>query len=146
MKHHLHIRFRAEESAVRPVLQQVLCRFADHLTTDEAGALELALAEVLNNIVEHAYARQSPGSVRLAVTQEAAALFCHVEDEGQPMPGLRLPEGRIAPVADRVADLAEGGWGWAMIRALTYDLAYERRADRNCLSFRVHVAPGRAQS
>lgn len=139
MERCLKIRFSAKEAAVRPVLRQALRVFADHLSQEEAGNLELTLAEVLNNIVEHAYAERPPGFVHLAVTREAAAVLCHIEDDGQPMPGLRLPEGAMAPVAEQVADLAEGGWGWALIRALTFDLAYERRTGRNFLSFRVPV-------
>ena len=136
----LKIRFSATESAVRPVLRQALHCLADRLSEEDAGNLELALAEVLNNIVEHAYAGRSPGCVHLVVTRESAAVFCRVEDDGHPMPGLRLPEGAIAPVADRIEDMAEGGWGWAMIRALTFDLDYQRYTDHNSLSFRVPVA------
>ncbi len=136
----LKIRFSATESAVRPVLRQALRCLADRLSEEDAGNLELALAEVLNNIVEHAYAGRPPGCVHLAVTRESAAVFCRVEDDGQPMPGLRLPDGAIPPVTDRIEDLAEGGWGWALIRALTFDLAYQRDTDRNSLSFRVPAA------
>lgn len=136
----LQFRFSATEGAVRPVLRQALRCFADRLSEEDAGNLELTLAEVLNNIVEHAYAGRPPGYVRLAVTRESTAVFCRVEDDGQPMPGLRLPEGAIAPVADRIEDMAEGGWGWALIRALTYDLAYERCIGRNHLTFRVPAA------
>ncbi len=140
----LQIRFSATEGAVRPILRQTLRCFAGRLSDEDAGNLELTLAEVLNNIVEHAYAGRPPGYVHLAVTRESAAVFCRVEDDGQPMPGLRLPEGAIAPVADRVKDMAEGGWGWALIRALTFDLAYERKTDRNYLSFRVAAAANNA--
>lgn len=136
----LQIRFAATESAVRPVLRQTLRRFADRLSEEDAGNLELALAEVLNNIVEHAFAGRPPGYVHLAVTRESAAVFCRVEDDGQPMPGLRLPKGAFVPVAERIEDRAEGGWGWALIRALTFDLAYERTACRNYLTFRVPAA------
>lgn len=137
----LQIRFSATESAVRPVLRQVLRCFVDRLSEEDAGNLELTLAEVLNNIVEHAFAGRPPGWVHLVVTRESTAVFCRIEDDGLPMPGLRLPEGAIAPVANRIEDMAEGGWGWALIRALTFDLAYERKTNRNYLSFRVPAAP-----
>lgn len=131
--------FRADGAEVRCALQQVQSRLRGQLAPDDVGALELALAEVLNNIIEHAYAGQVPGQVSVSVARSARdnALVCRIEDDGQPMPGLTLPEGRMQPVADRTEDLAEGGWGWALIRALTRDISYRRSGNRNHLQFHL---------
>lgn len=139
----LCLRFPAEAGMARQALARVRERFAGTIGADEAGALELALAEVLNNIVEHAYAGQAAGPVRLLVLRQGGTLDCRVEDRGRPMPGLVLPDGRLPSVDGPIEDLAEGGWGWALIRAVTSDLSYERIGGRNRLCFRVPLSgPG----
>lgn len=140
MRRYVQLRFQADGSQIRQVLRRAVGSFSPDLTQDDAGTLELVLAEVLNNIVEHAYAGRSPGPVVLSLRRLDGGLTCQVEDQGLPMPGLRLPEGKMQPVADELRDLAEGGWGWALIRALTADLRYDRRQDVNHLSFRVPLA------
>jgi serine/threonine-protein kinase RsbW len=125
---------------VRRALAQAVSRFAGSIGADEAGTLELALAEVLNNIVEHAYAGRAAGPVHLQLLREAGTLACRIEDRGRPMPGLALPVGRMPSVDGPVEDLAEGGWGWALIRAVTSDLSYERIGGRNRLCFRLPLS------
>lgn len=97
---------------------------------------------MLNNIVEHAFAGRAPGqvSVSLMHADTGDALLCRVEDDGHPMPGMALPEGHMQPVAERIEDLAEGGWGWTLIRALTEEIVYERQAGRNRLHFRLPLS------
>lgn len=132
--------FLAEPHEVRRVLRGAVARFARRLTAEDAGTFEVALAEVLNNVVEHAHAGIAPSRVSLILRREPGALWCRVEDGGHPMPG-RLPPGADgpAPGADP-AGLPEGGWGWILIRALATDIGYERLADRNLLTFRVQLS------
>lgn len=141
----LELCLSAEGHEVRRALRKIRLSLAGRLPPDDAGSLELALAEVLNNIVEHAYAGRTPGRVSVSLVRAPTgdALLCRVEDDGHPMPGMALPEGQMQPVADRVGDLAEGGWGWALIRALTSEIVYERQAGRNRLHFRLPLAAAR---
>lgn len=140
--HLIATRIRADEQSVRRLLGRVVGKLAPSFDREACGTVELALAEVLNNVVEHAYARRAPGPVRVELSHRADGLFCRIEDEGWPMPDLRLPEGRSCPVGGPVEDLAEGGWGWGLIRALTADLSYERRGSTNHLAFRIPLASG----
>ena len=136
----VRFRFRADGSQVRRVLRRVVARYTRQISCEDAGTLELTLAEVLNNIVEHAYADLPPGPVILSLHRQGCALACRIEDKGHPMPGLHLPEGRMQEVASDIMDLAEGGWGWALIRAMTAELQYERFEDTNRLTFQVPLA------
>lgn len=137
---YVHFRFRADGSEVRQVLRRAVARFARQISSEDAGTLELTLAEVLNNIVEHAYADLPPGPVFLSLHRHGCCLACLIEDEGRPMPRLQAPEGRMQEVASEIMDLAEGGWGWALIRAMTVDLRYERVENTNRLTFQVPLA------
>lgn len=134
--------FAAEPLAVRDALRRAVARFARQLSEEDAGTLELVLAEALNNIAEHAYAGCAPGPVTLTLRRCGNALDGVIEDEGRALPGGSLPAGRMQPVADRPADLAEGGWGWALIRALAQDIRYRRDAGGNRLTFRILLGAG----
>ena len=135
----IEITFPSHPEQVRRALQKVL---ASPLLTnpnqtaqedDLRGTAEIVLAEVLNNIVEHAYADQA-GNITLRLVRHDGALHCTVSDTGAPMPGLCLPEGQFQPLKD-LADLPEGGFGWFLIRSLVTELTYQRIDGENRLSF-----------
>ncbi|WP_395543111.1 ATP-binding protein [Neotabrizicola sp. sgz301269] len=100
------------------------------LSQDDRSTAEIVLAEVLNNIAEHAYA-DGDGPIRLWLGWAAGRLVCRIEDEGSPMPGGMPPQGR-PPCPE---ELAEGGFGWHLIRSLADDLAYQRAWGINRLYF-----------
>lgn len=113
------------------------------LTSDQRATVEVVMAEVLNNVAEHAYAG-GPGKITVTLRLEGAGLSCQVTDEGTPMPAGRLPEGKHpvqrASEVDSfanlpLADLPEGGFGWHMIRRLTEGLLYSRIGGQNRLRF-----------
>lgn len=131
--------FSASSRNVRAVLLKVAATLAENLSEDQTGTVELALAEALNNIVEHAYADLPPGPIRLSLTQKRDAVICQIRDEGRPMPNLRPPNRGMQKVASRTEDLAESGWGWSLIRALTTNLRYQRHANHNHLKFHIPV-------
>jgi len=140
------IGFVAEPFAVRDALRSAVARFARQLSEEEAGTLELVLAEALNNIAEHAYVGTGARPIRLEIRRTPGALHCVIDDRGRPMPGLVLPTGRIEHVAAAaVDDLPEGGWGWALIRTLTSELSYRREGRRNRLRFSLPLADAPAQ-
>ncbi|MGB3314090.1 MAG: ATP-binding protein [Albidovulum sp.] len=132
--------FQAEPAAVRDALRRAVARFARQITIEDAGTLELTLAEALNNVVEHGYARLEPGPVDLRIVKSDEALECRIVDAGVPMPGLTLPDIPMQEIPDEIEALPEGGWGWALIRELTTNLAYQRENERNILTFHVPVS------
>jgi serine/threonine-protein kinase RsbW len=120
--------------SVRQALDQLLTDAAlASLTEEQRGTLWTVLAEVLNNIVEHAYARDT-GSIRLNLWPRGPMLAVEVVDHGAPMPGLCLPEGHLAEIG-AFDDLPEGGFGWFLIRSMTNNLKYDRVGCENRLRF-----------
>jgi len=128
-----------EDSAVRDTLLSLRGRLARGGCGPEMGArLELVLAEVLNNIVEHAYAGGRDGAITLLLRGGGASVWCLVEDHGRPLPRFTLPDPAAPdPAALPAGDLPEGGFGWALIRRLSRGLSYERVDGMNRLSFWV---------
>jgi serine/threonine-protein kinase RsbW len=104
------------------------------------GMAELVLAEVLNNIAEHAYAG-AEGGIDLSLRLSGGMVWCEVVDQGAAMPGGNPPAGVLPQTVDlALDDLPEGGFGWHLIRSLTQGLTYARSGDRNHLGFGIAVA------
>lgn len=135
-----HVVLRLESSAlsVRTALIRVRASLADFgITADAVGSIELVLAEVLNNIGEHAYRGACDGSIVLSIRGVGDMLFFEARDNGVPMPNGQMPAGRAAALDCPIEDIPEGGFGWYLIRNLTADLFYTRDGDTNFLTFRM---------
>lgn len=105
------------------------------IAEDDLASTELILAEVLNNIVEHAYA-SGEGVVDLCIELRHEGLFCLIRDHGTTMPNGR-PPCPSPPCINPSFELPEGGFGWHIIRSLTTQLGYRQEDGWNALSFVV---------
>lgn len=122
----------AEPTAVRAALATIAdCAPMRLLSVDQRATAEIVLAEVLNNIGEHAYADRK-GAISIILTPKAGGLNCQIADRGREMPGGTPPEGTLP-----TEELPEGGFGWYLIRSLTQDLSYERKDGQNLLRFLI---------
>jgi serine/threonine-protein kinase RsbW len=131
----MHLVFLASPVAIRDSLAQMLAaKPLQSLSPDGRSNAEIALAEVLNNVAEHAYAERT-GPVAVTLTPVAAGIHCVVVDQGAAMPGGDLPTGALPAPESALEDLPEGGFGWHLIRTLTRDLSYVRTGGCNRLSF-----------
>lgn len=105
-----------------------------------AEEVQIALAEAVNNVVEHAYAGTDPGDVNIRCNLDADQLWINIHDAGLPLPDDKLPVGKPVDLNVPHADLPEGGFGWFLIRELTSDIHYERKSGNNQLSLRFEVS------
>lgn len=108
-----------------------------------AGDIKIALAEAINNVVEHAYSGLEPDKVHIHCRMCKETLAVQIVDTGNPMPDNRLPDGTPPPIGAIRQDLPEGGFGWFMIHQLASKVSYERRdgANRLCLWFNFTNPP-----
>ncbi|WP_158243215.1 ATP-binding protein [Acidimangrovimonas sediminis] len=161
----LRLDFAADPMAVRRALQFVVEALEDRgVAADDRALAEVLLAEVLNNVVEHAYDRRGgwieielsvsclpgpmPGVVPAAVTagggggrpvapavaQSSRAELGFVVYDW----GRALPGGTLPDgrlPPIAAGELPEGGFGWYLIRALASDLNHGREGGRNWLRF-----------
>lgn len=126
----------ATHTAVRRVLTGVSreARFAG-LGDGLRSRIDLVLAELLNNVVEHGCAGgRCVIDLHLRATGTAAEI--DMRDDGAPLPGQCLLATAL-PVAE-AGDLPEGGFGWPLIHMLGEDLHHSREAgwNRTCLRLR----------
>ena len=135
------VQVQSGTQAVRQALGQVrehLQRF--DLDQEEEGTVQLVLAEVLNNIVEHAYPPSEPvGPIVIRAKQKTDGLHLNIRDKGHAMPDGKLPIGEAQPIDVDLPDLPEGGFGWFLIRDLARDISYRRVAQENLLCLRIAV-------
>lgn len=136
----------ATETSVRALLEDARTRLAARGIPEQVcGTVELALAEALNNIVEHAYAQAETGTITLDARLVPGGLRCILSDRGAPLPARTLPRGH-PPRVDTARDaLPEGGFGWFLIRSLAREVHYAREAGVNRLTLGFDLpAPGLA--
>jgi serine/threonine-protein kinase RsbW len=137
--HMFNISIEADPLSVRAALRSAIARFIRQISEDEAGTLELVLAEVMNNIVEHSYGDGETGTIELSIVRDRRGLSCSLTDNGTPLPAdhlLRNITDQPRPTPD---NLPEGGFGWFLIRDLAEDLGYFRDGSRNLLAFRLPI-------
>ena len=108
-----------------------------HLEAEVAWTVEQVLAEMMNNVCEHAYRARGDGRIELTVWADRDELTFQMRDDGHPMPDGRLPSGLPASLDCAFEDLPEGGFGWHLIHELAADLSYVREGATNVLRFRM---------
>jgi len=101
---------------------------------ETAGTVELVLAEVCNNVTEHAYPG-AVGPVALTVLLDPEAAHCTVRDSGAALPEGTPPETMPEPPWN----LPEGGFGWYIIRSLSTRLEYRSARGRNRLRLAIPI-------
>lgn len=130
----------ARNRSIREALGEVRGRLARmSLSEEEITTVEVVLAEVMNNVAEHAYAWRRDGEMILGLRQTLRGVVVSVTDEGLPMPDAELPFGERLDPTVPVGDMPEGGFGWLIIRQLARDVSYVREGGVNQLSFRIPV-------
>lgn len=129
------------QCAAREALAQFFeCLRPLNLDLEEEGTIELVLAEVLNNIVEHAYPPTSDGGpITIHCVQTPNGLSVLIKDRGSAMPDGKLPLGEMAPVNVDLDDMPEGGFGWFLIQHLARDVSYTRVNNETHLNMRLAV-------
>lgn len=131
----------ADPSAIRNVLSEVRIRFARSVAPEAIGRIELILAEVMNNVAEHAgRTTEPPGdkvvpTIHLSVVRSARGFVCTVADDGIMIPAECLRQ-RYLPMPD-ASTLPENGFGWFLIQSLAQTLCYYREDQMNYLAFSV---------
>lgn len=136
--------FTATELEARTGISSVVEQLrARGLAETQIGEVQIALAEAVNNVVEHAYAGHSPGDINIRCRLETDKLLIYIRDAGAPLPDGQLPSGERQNLNGTLEELPEGGFGWFLIRELTSDVKYDRSDGENSLllSFEIQVRP-----
>lgn len=132
----------ATPMAVRRVLGDLRRRLgAADIPDDAAGTIEIALAEALNNIVEHAYQPGAPGPISMTLSAGETCVSCELRDRGMALAEFKPPERAAPDLTGARATLPEGGFGRSLIFALADRVRYQRHDTENRLILDFELAP-----
>lgn len=130
------IRNRREE--LRKVIEAVDRIAAEHhLDADVVGDMQVALDEVLKNIVDYGYTDDAEHEIRMRLRVVDSAIEATIEDDGVPFNPLEsaVPDTR-APLRERRI----GGIGLHIVKNLMSEVSYNRIAGHNQLVLRKKMA------
>ncbi len=134
--------FPAEPFAVRGALKSVVgIMRRQGIPSEQAESAHLVLAEVLNNIAEHAYVGLEPGEADLQMAFRTGSIDFIVCDRGVKPPANLLGRRRMPDSGGPLADLPEGGFGWPLVGCLATGLRQDRRNGENRLRFSIPPCP-----
>lgn len=100
------------------------------LTMERVFKLELALEEILVNIINYAYPA-APGEVEVACVTDQDFFRVAIQDWGAPFDPLAKND---PDLTESIEDRAIGGLGIFFVREMADHVGYERRGESNVLS------------
>lgn len=104
--------------------------FLHHLAPDVVADVNVALDEVLTNIITYAYDDDRMHEIWIGFTIDDDAIEAEIVDDGRPFdPTAIPPPDRSASLSDRRV----GGLGMHFVRHLMSEVAYSRAGDHNRL-------------
>lgn len=105
------------------------CR--DHgIPQRESNSINIALDEILSNVIHHAYADSGVHDIDIALSSVAGEISVEIEDDGTPFDPTTVP----APtLKGSLIEREVGGLGLVFVRALIDQIAYQRVGGRNRL-------------
>jgi serine/threonine-protein kinase RsbW len=96
------------------------------VSEDFINGCELALQELLTNLVEHACENDAAKTILVSFTLESNMLIIQTEDTGMPanvnLEAVEMPD---------PTELAEGGYGMALIKMIMNEVKYTTENGRN---------------
>ena len=99
-------------------------------------AFNLALDEVLTNVIRHGYVDKTVREISVRVALSGDELSAVIEDDGREFNPVNFPRVNCAlPLEDR----EPGGLGIHLVRSLVSRMEYKRDGDRNVLTIRKKV-------
>ncbi len=99
-------------------------------------SLNLALEEVVTNVILYAYPEGTSGQVDIEAIIHEHSLSFIVSDSGSPFDPTERPE---VDVAQRLEDRPIGGLGIHLVRSIMDEVSYARKEDRNILTMNKNI-------
>ena len=119
-------------------LSQILIEFGERhgLALKVVHDLNLALEEILANIISHGYTDNREHEIEVRLSAQSGEIKAEVEDDGRPFNPLEAPEpDTTKPLEERIV----GGLGIHLVRKLMDGLEHERRGDKNLLIMKKKI-------
>lgn len=135
--------FRMTIGADRGEIAGVTAAFAEFADAHALAApvrrsVQVALDELLSNIVSYGFAGRDGGEATVEVALDRDRLCVTVTDDGRPFDPLDMaaPDTALSTQARRI-----GGLGIHLVRSIMDEVSYHRRADRNVVVLTKRLTP-----
>ena len=138
MSFSIEYRVDANALSIRAIAMSLKAFFAGiDAVADAASMLELAIAEGMNNVFEHAYDGRNQGYMRIVVQLEGKKLTVSIFDQGEEPNRERVSSipfmTEFAEESPERDSLLCEGRGVYIMETLMDSLDYQRIGDENCL-------------
>ena len=111
---------------------------AQGLSQDVVFCMNVALDEMLSNIIKYGYTDDAIHEIRIRLSVDGPMLVAEIEDDGQPFdPCAAAPVDVDAPMEERKV----GGLGIHIVRQLMAEVDYARVDGRNRLVMKMLLEP-----
>ncbi|EIJ41461.1 anti-sigma regulatory factor (Ser/Thr protein kinase) [Beggiatoa alba B18LD] len=112
------------------------------LSTELTDALQIAIVEWLNNVIEHSYSYSTVQWITVEITLTRQSLLLSVTDNGLGLQSCLLNEATL-PVIDPndIENLPEGGFGLAIIKQIMDEVVYYSTGYKHTLWMKKHLQP-----
>ena len=124
----------AKPEAVRGALGRVTNWMNGRALAHETA--ELVLAEILNNLVEHATNPKAP-VITLRLREDPDFIYCEILDQGVSFSPMSVKKSAQSYHNVLIDDLPEGGFGLFLVQTLAESISYESENGQNRLSLRL---------
>ncbi len=104
------------------------------LPPETVYATNLALEEILSNVIRHAYEDAARHEIAVSLSVGDGTVDLQVVDDGRAFDPRTFPS---PDVGARLEDRPVGGLGIHLLRKMVREIGYERSAGRNHLSLRI---------
>ena len=114
------------------------------MPSHRVATFELAVVEVVTNVIEHAYQYQPGHKVDLSFQLTSDSAEVRVRDYGQPLEQevverYTSDQVEIQKPGHSIADLPDSGWGTSLVAKLCDEVRYEQFDDTNVLTLVCHI-------
>lgn len=107
-----------------------------HLSPEVCGTVQLALEEVISNIIKHGYHGEAARPIGVAIRLEDNQIIIDIEDSAPPFDPLAAPGPDLArPMADK----APGGLGIHLVKRIMSSVGYQYANGMNRLTLRKRL-------
>jgi anti-sigma regulatory factor (Ser/Thr protein kinase) len=111
---------------------------AQRLPTDVTEAVQLALEEIVTNVIRHGFDDAGPHTIRIRLERDGNGVSAVVEDDGRAFDPLSRP---VPAIAEPIERRSVGGLGLWLVRNNMDQLHYRRERDKNILVMHKLVPP-----
>ena len=130
-------------SEVRLLAQFCTDAIVGLFSEEDVAAIELAIVEAANNIVEHAYKFEEGHPLQLSISHRGDSLELLFFDKGPVFEYSKIAKPDFE--WDNVDDIPEGGWGVYLINSIMDEVEFDRQGNINVLKMIKKLPPDKVE-